>query len=32
MKSGEVEIDNTVLEGGDIAQAATDYVTINYIE
>ena len=32
VKSGEVEIDNTVLEGGDIAQAATDYVTINYIE
>lgn len=32
MKNGEVEVDNTVLEGGDIAQAATDYVTINYIE
>ena len=32
MKAGEVEVDNTVLEGGAIADAATDYVTINYIE
>ena len=32
VKSGEVEIDNTVLEGGDIMQAETDYVSISYIE
>ena len=32
MKAGDIEVDNTVLEGGAIADAATDLVTINYIE
>ena len=32
MKAGDIEVDATVLEGGDIMQAETDYVTINYIE
>ena len=32
MKAGEIEVDNTVLEGGAIADASTEYVTVNYIE
>ena len=31
MKSGDLVVDNTVLEGEAITGAATDYVTINYI-
>ena len=32
MKAGDLVVDNTVLEGGDIMQAETDYVSISYIE
>ena len=32
MKAGDLVVDDTVLEGGDIANASTDYVTVNYIE
>ncbi len=32
MKAGDLVVDDTVLTGGDITQANTDYVTVNYIE
>ena len=32
MKAGDIVVDNSVLEGGAIADAGTDLVTINYIE
>ena len=31
LKDGTLVVDNSVLAGGDIAQAATDHVTINYV-
>ncbi len=31
LKDGTLKVDNSVLAGGDIVQAATDHVTINYV-